>query len=244
MLDFRTLQDHAGAAHPQRPAVQGRGRGQGPVGLQRAHPAPARGPEVERVPDQPEPGAERGRRRRVDPEPRDRGERRPLLARVDRRSDRRRPALLPREPRASVPRTPSDSSCSASSRTSSSGCRSRRSRARCGARCTRRSGISMGTEVRGLLGRRRARAVVAALRRRRSPALRRAPRRRLVRDRRPVLARGRRRSPRASSGPTSARSSARSTVRRSTCAPVSPRPCPRPSRCRSTRCGSTATTWW
>ena len=40
-------------------------------------------------------GAQRG----VDPEPRDRGQRREVLARVDGRPDRRRSALLPREPR-------------------------------------------------------------------------------------------------------------------------------------------------
>ena len=50
-------------------------------------------------PDQPQPRAHRGRGRGVDPEPRDRGQRRAVLARVDGRPDRRRPALLPREPR-------------------------------------------------------------------------------------------------------------------------------------------------
>ena len=178
MLDFRTLQDHARAAHPQRPAVQGRGRGRGPLGLQRAHPAAARGAEVERVPDQPQPRAERGRGRRVDPEPRDRGERRPLLARVDRRPDRRRPALLPREPRASGPRTPSGSSCSGSSRT----CSPRlpipslgRRAAPLGAREGRAP--PWATERARVLGRATCRAPSAQpLRRRRPPALRRAPR--------------------------------------------------------------------
>ena len=57
------------------------------------------GAEGERVADQPQPRAHRRRERGVDPEPRDRGERRAVLARVDGRADRRRPALLPREPR-------------------------------------------------------------------------------------------------------------------------------------------------
>ena len=50
------------------------------------------------VPDEPQPRAHRGRGCRVDPEPRDRGERRAVLAREHRRPDRRRPAVLPREP--------------------------------------------------------------------------------------------------------------------------------------------------
>ena len=57
--------------------------------------------------DEPQPRAHRRRERGVDPEPRDRGERRALLARVDRRPDRRRPALLPRVAAASRPRRPS-----------------------------------------------------------------------------------------------------------------------------------------
>ena len=81
--------------------------------------------EVERVPDQPQPRAHRGRERGVDPEPRDRGQRREVLARVDGRPDRRRPALLPRDAAASRPRRPSGSSCSGSSTTCSTGCRSR-----------------------------------------------------------------------------------------------------------------------
>ena len=99
MLDFRTLQDHDAPQHPQRPAVQGRGRGRGPLGVLRARPPPARGAEGRGVPDEPQPRAHRGRRRGVDPEPRDRGQRRAVLAREHRRPDRRRPALLPREPR-------------------------------------------------------------------------------------------------------------------------------------------------
>ena len=87
------------AAHAQRPAVQGRGRGRRPLGLLRSRAPADDGAEGERVADQPQPRAHRGRERGVDPEPRDRSQRREVLARLDGRPDRRRPALLPREPR-------------------------------------------------------------------------------------------------------------------------------------------------
>ena len=119
MLDFRTLQDHVAAAHPEQPAVQGRGRGRGALGVLGPRAPPAGGAALRGVPDQPQPRADRRRGRGVDPQPRDRGQRRALLAREHRRSRRRRPALLPRHPRRSRPRRPSGSSCSASSTTCS-----------------------------------------------------------------------------------------------------------------------------
>ena len=57
------------------------------------------------------------------PQPRDRGQRREVLAREHRRPGRRRPALLPRDAAGSRPRRPSASSCSASSTTCSTACR-------------------------------------------------------------------------------------------------------------------------
>ena len=79
------------------PAVQGSRRG--PRGrLHRAHPGAARTPGHERLPDQPQPQAVRARLGRVGPEPRDREQRRALQPRLDRRPDRRGPALLPGEP--------------------------------------------------------------------------------------------------------------------------------------------------
>ena len=92
------------AAYAQRPAVQGRGRGRRPFGVLGARPVAADGAEVERVPDEPQSRAHRRRGRGVDPEPRDRGQRRAVLARLDRRPDRRRAALLPRDRAASRPK--------------------------------------------------------------------------------------------------------------------------------------------
>ncbi len=84
------------AVDEQRPAVQGRGRRRSAVGLLRPRAAPEVGAEVGCAPDQPQPRTHRRRGRGVDSEPRDRSQRRALLARVDGRPDRRRPALLPR----------------------------------------------------------------------------------------------------------------------------------------------------
>ena len=124
MLDFRTLQDHAAPQHAQQPAVQGRGRGRGPLGVLRARAPPAArrtGPEAYQT--NRNLVLTEGARRRVDPEPRDRGQRRAVLAREHRRPDRRRPALLPREPRHPARQRPSGSSSSASSTTCSTACR-------------------------------------------------------------------------------------------------------------------------
>ena len=87
MLDFRTLQDHA-APHTRsdllfKGAVEDEARSVY-SGLIRLRPEAQTGPGV---PDQPQPRAHRGCRRRVDPEPRDRGQRRAVLAR-ERRSAR------------------------------------------------------------------------------------------------------------------------------------------------------------
>ena len=77
MLDFRTLQDHD-APHTRsdllfKGAVEDDGAARCTRGLIRLRHERAEG---ERVPDQPQPGAHRGRGRGVDPEPRDRGQRR------------------------------------------------------------------------------------------------------------------------------------------------------------------------
>ena len=107
MLDFRTLQDHDAPRTRSdllfKGAVEDTARS---VYSGLVHLRPD-GPEGERVADQPQPRADRRRERGVDPEPRDRGQRREVLARFDGRPDRRRAALLPREPRASRPKTPS-----------------------------------------------------------------------------------------------------------------------------------------
>ena len=96
MLDFRTLQDHDAPWTRSDLLFKGAVEDKAAVRVLRSRaPAEARA-EVERVPDQPQPRAHRRRERGVDPEPRDRGERRALLARFDRRADRRGPALLPR----------------------------------------------------------------------------------------------------------------------------------------------------
>ena len=98
MLDFRTLQDHDAPRTRSdllfKGAVEDIARS---VYSGLVHLRPDR-PEVERVADQPQPRADRRRERGVDPEPRDRGQRREVLARFDRRPHRRRSALLPREP--------------------------------------------------------------------------------------------------------------------------------------------------
>ena len=96
MLDFRTLQDHDAPNTRSDLLVQGRGRGHRPFGVLGPRAPAADREEGERVADEPQPRAHRRRERGVDPEPRDRGERRALLARVDGRPDRRRAALLPR----------------------------------------------------------------------------------------------------------------------------------------------------
>ena len=99
MHDFRTIQDHD-APHTTsdllfKGAVQDQSRSvyTGLIKI-RKH---ARG--TVGVPDQPQPHAQRGRLGRERAEPGDRDERRPLQPRLDRRADRRRAALLPREPR-------------------------------------------------------------------------------------------------------------------------------------------------
>ena len=73
------------------------------TGLIRVRPGAAR---HQRVPDEPQPGAQRGRARRVGAQPRDRGERRQLQPRIGDRADRPRPALLPRVPRRAAPASP------------------------------------------------------------------------------------------------------------------------------------------
>ena len=128
MLDFRTLQDHDAPQHAQRPAVQGRGRGHGPLGVlgPRPHPRPTRrrsnAYQTNRNLVLTE-GAERG----VDPEPRDRGQRRAVLARVARSARSTTTSSTTSRAAASRPRRPSASSCSGSSTTCSTGCRSARS---------------------------------------------------------------------------------------------------------------------
>ncbi len=98
MLDFRTLQDHdapntrsdllfKGAVEDQAHSVYS--------GLIRLRPDGAQG---RREPDQPQPRAHGRRGGGVDPEPRDRSQRRAVLARQCGRSHRRGAALLPREP--------------------------------------------------------------------------------------------------------------------------------------------------
>ena len=121
------------AQHPQRPPVQGRGGGHRAVGVLRAHPHPPRRAEVGGVPDQPQPGAHRGRGGEVGAEPRDRGRRREVLARRA-RSGRSTTISSTTWPRAGCrPRRPSASSCSGSSTTCSTGSRSRRWSRRCAA---------------------------------------------------------------------------------------------------------------
>ena len=105
MLDFRTLQDHdapftrsdllfKGAVEDEaRSVYSGLVRLRKPAQKSNAHQT-NRNLVLTK-------GAERG----VDPEPRDRGERRPVLARIDRRPDRRGPALLPRVARRSARRS-------------------------------------------------------------------------------------------------------------------------------------------
>ena len=104
-----------GARHHVQPLVQGRRRRPLPIRLHRAHPGAEGGAGHERLPDQPQPQAVRARVGRVGAEPRDREQRRALQPRLDGRSDRRRAALLPREPRRAAGRRPSGSWSPASS---------------------------------------------------------------------------------------------------------------------------------
>ena len=133
MLDFRTLQDHdapntrsdllfKGAVEDTAQSVYS-----GLIRIRR------RRPEVGGVPDQPQPRAHRGRGGEVGPQPRDRGRRREVLARQHRRPDRRRPALLPRDPRRAARGSRAAHRARASSTTCSTACRCRRWSRRCGA---------------------------------------------------------------------------------------------------------------
>ena len=226
------------AAHPQRPAVQGRGRGQGPLGLLRAHPAPARGAEGERLPDQPQPRAHRGRR--APSRSRTSRSRRTTCSARTRRPSARSTTTSSTTSRAAAcrPTTPSGSSCSASSRTSSPACPiPSLARALRRSRCTRRSEhrpwrlTSRVCSVDDVARRRRSGASTSTV----TGCASCTSSGRLVRDRRPVLARGRvavRGRPvdrRVRDRVPEARLDVRS------CAPASRRRCPRPSRCRSTR---------
>ena len=119
-----------------------------------------------------------GAEREVDPEPRDRGQRRAVLARQHRRPDRRRPALLPREPRRPARGGRAADRARASSTTCSTACRCRRWSRRCGAAWSRSS--STATRSREPVAEFRVCAVDdvepgtrLAVRRRRPPALRR-----------------------------------------------------------------------
>ena len=94
--DVRTLQDHAAPKTTSELLCQGAVAGPVALRLQRPHPgAPGRGAQ-RRPPDEPQPGARRGRGRRLRPEPRHPRERREVLPRLDGGTGGRGPALLHR----------------------------------------------------------------------------------------------------------------------------------------------------
>ena len=99
MLDFRTFQDHAAPDTTSNLLFKGAVGGTQPQRLHRPHPGAEERPGHQRLPDQPQHQAVGRRVGRVRSEPRDREQRRALQPRIGRRSDRRGPALLSREPR-------------------------------------------------------------------------------------------------------------------------------------------------
>ena len=86
------------AAHVERPAVQGRRAGPFTQRLHRPHPHPRERQGHRRLPDEPQPDAQRRRLGRERAEPRHPDQRREVQPRVHGRPDRRGPAVLPREP--------------------------------------------------------------------------------------------------------------------------------------------------
>ncbi len=97
-FDFRSLQDHEAPNGTSDLLYKGvlTDRARAIYSGWRAH--PSRGPPVRRLPDQPERGALGARQGRLDPEPGDREQRRPVRPRGERRSGRRRHAVLPPDP--------------------------------------------------------------------------------------------------------------------------------------------------
>ena len=204
-----------------------------------------RGP-VRRHADQPQPGARRGRPRRLGAQPRHRGERRAVQPRVDGRARSTRTSATTSSRGASSP--------SVAEQLIVAGFFDEHRRPGPRRRCPGPGRPGPGRAVRGDRwlspgdGADGAAAVTVRLCGRddlaagRGPAVRRgrAPggpgphRRRLLRRRRPLQPRGLLAGRRRGAGRTSARSSAPSTARRSTCAPASPARCRPPGRCRST----------
>ena len=95
--------------HDEQPAVQGRGERPVAVRLHRPDPGGQGRPGHQRLPDQPQHQALRGRVGRVGAQPPDREQRRALQPRVRGRAHRRGAALLPREPGRARPGSPSGS---------------------------------------------------------------------------------------------------------------------------------------
>ena len=139
MHDFRTLQDHVAPRTTSdllfKGAVQDTARSVY-TGLIRIG-QEAKG--IDRLPDQPQPHAQRGRLGRERAQPRDRDQRREVQPRRDRRPDRRGAALLPREPRHPARDRRAAGRARASSTRCSTSCRCRPLRRRAARRRSRPS---------------------------------------------------------------------------------------------------------